>query len=65
MPEAIRAVLSDYPLTAPVKQVSAFGGTPVEFESVKPVSRAFAPMVRESAFDLSEMAIVTYLQARA
>jgi 4,5-dihydroxyphthalate decarboxylase len=65
MPEPIRAVLSDYKLTAPIKQLSAFGDTPMQFEAVKPISKAFAPMVRASAFDLSEMAIVTYLQARA
>jgi 4,5-dihydroxyphthalate decarboxylase len=29
------------------------------------ISRAFAPMVREQRFDLSEMAIATFLQARA
>ncbi|MBR0672325.1 ABC transporter substrate-binding protein [Neoroseomonas soli] len=35
---------------------------PVE---VKPISRAFAPMVRESRFDVSEMAIATFLMAKA
>jgi 4,5-dihydroxyphthalate decarboxylase len=65
MPKPIRAVLSDYPLTAPVKQLSSLGGSALAFENVKPVSKAFRPMVRENAFDLCEMAIVTYLQARA
>lgn len=37
----------------------------VELVEVTPISRAFAPMVRDSAFDLSEMALATALQARA
>jgi 4,5-dihydroxyphthalate decarboxylase len=35
------------------------------FEPFKVISRAFAPMVRELAFDVSELAIATFLQARA
>ncbi len=35
------------------------------FAEVAPISRAFAPMVREQRFDLSEMAIATALQALA
>jgi 4,5-dihydroxyphthalate decarboxylase len=35
------------------------------FEPFKAISRAFAPMVRELAFDVSEIAIATFLQARA
>jgi 4,5-dihydroxyphthalate decarboxylase len=34
-------------------------------EPFKAISRAFAPMVRELAFDVSELAIATFLQARA
>ncbi|MEQ9335299.1 ABC transporter substrate-binding protein [Thalassobaculum sp.] len=40
-------------------------GVPVEFADVSPIYRAFAPMVREQRFDLSEMALFTFLQARA
>lgn len=36
-----------------------------EFAEIAPISRAFAPMVRERRFDLSEMAIATALQALA
>ncbi|WP_394778166.1 hypothetical protein, partial [Undibacterium sp.] len=32
---------------------------------VEPIHRAFAPMARNQAYDVSEMAIVTYLQAKA
>ena len=37
----------------------------LEFAAVSPVNRAFAPMVREGRFDVCEMAIATFLQARA
>jgi 4,5-dihydroxyphthalate decarboxylase len=36
-----------------------------DFVEIEPVTRAFAPMIREQAFDLSELAIVTALQAIA
>ena len=35
------------------------------FVDVEPIHRAFAPMAREQKFDVSEMAIVTALQALA
>lgn len=37
----------------------------LDFAEVKPINRAFAPMVREQRFDVSEMAIATFFQARA
>ena len=37
----------------------------MNFTEINPVNRAFMPMAREQKFDFSEMAIVTYLQARA
>ena len=37
----------------------------LEFAAVSPISRAFASMVREGRYDVSEMAIATFLQARA
>ena len=37
----------------------------LDFADVSPISRAFAPMVREARFDVCEMAIATALQARA
>jgi 4,5-dihydroxyphthalate decarboxylase len=36
----------------------------VEFVDIEPIHRAFAPMVRELRYDFSELALVTYLQAR-
>jgi 4,5-dihydroxyphthalate decarboxylase len=36
----------------------------LEFIEVKPLYQAFKPMVREHAYDASEMALVTYFQAK-
>ena len=36
----------------------------LDFVEVKPMHKAFKPMVREHAYDASEMALVTYLQAK-
>jgi 4,5-dihydroxyphthalate decarboxylase len=62
----LRAVLATSPLSAPIK--SGELGSPrvtFDFVDVSPVHKAFAPMVREQSFDLSELAIVTGLQAIA
>jgi 4,5-dihydroxyphthalate decarboxylase len=40
-------------------------GFELAFENIQPANRAFAPMVREGRFDVSEMAIGTFLQALA
>nr|WP_246602325.1 ABC transporter substrate-binding protein [Falsiroseomonas tokyonensis] len=37
----------------------------LDVEKVSPISKAFAPMVREGRFAVSEMAIATFLMARA
>lgn len=37
----------------------------LDFVEVAPIHRAFAPMVREQSYDLSELAVVTALQALA
>jgi len=37
----------------------------LDFTEINPVNRAFLPMAREQKFDMCEMAIVTYLQAKA
>lgn len=59
-------LLGDYPATLPIKQ----GQVPsnlVEFEfaDVKVANTGFKPLVREAKFDAGELAIVTYLQAKA
>ncbi|MCW1411304.1 phosphate/phosphite/phosphonate ABC transporter substrate-binding protein [Rhizobium sp. 1AS11] len=62
MVDRIRVALADYPITASVK---AKAGDLFEFDPIKPVTKAFKPMIRNGAYDISEMAIVTYVQARA
>jgi len=62
----LRTVLGDYPHTLPLKRGdirSEF--VTLDFADIRPTHRAFKPMIREAKFDLCEMAIVTYLQAKA
>lgn len=59
-------LLGDYPVTLPIKQ----GQVPsdlvdFEFADFKVANTGFKPLVREAKFDLGELAIVTFLQARA
>ena len=62
----MRTVLAPSPLTTPIKS-GALTSPRVSFDfvDVSPVHKAFAPMVRDQAFDISELAIVTGLQAIA
>ena len=62
----LAAALGRYPHTAALldgRVASPLLG--LDQAEVKPISRAFAPMVREGRFDVSEMAIVTFLMAKA
>lgn len=62
----LRTALANYPFTTPLKQgAQTVPGVTLQFEEVKPVNRAFAPMARDQKFDISEMAIVTYLLAKS
>jgi 4,5-dihydroxyphthalate decarboxylase len=62
----LRAVLATSPLTEPLKSGAvASPGLNFDFVDVSPVHKAFAPMVRQQSYDLSELAIVTALQAVA
>ena len=61
----LRIVLGDYPHTLPLKRAEITSPwLKLEFTEVKPLYQAFKPMVREHAFDASEMALVTYFQAK-
>lgn len=62
----LKTVLGSYPHTAALKS-GALTSPEVRlaFEDVEPVHKAFAPMVRRQAYDLSELAVVTALQAFA
>jgi 4,5-dihydroxyphthalate decarboxylase len=59
-------LLGDYPNTLPIKQ-GAVPSDLVEFEfaDIKVANTGFKPLVRHAKFDLGELAIVTYLQAKA
>jgi 4,5-dihydroxyphthalate decarboxylase len=62
----LRTLLGDHPGTSALKNGSIKSDL-VEFDFVdySPTNRGFKPMVREQAFDVSEMAIVTYLMAKS
>jgi len=62
----LRAVLKRYPHTAPIIAAEITDSrVQLDFQPIEPIFRAFAPMARTQAYDVSEMAIVTYLQAKA
>jgi 4,5-dihydroxyphthalate decarboxylase len=62
----LRAVLGSYPHTAALKSGALQSpDVALDFVEVQPVHKAFAPMVRRAEYDLCELAIVTYLQAKA
>ncbi|MCK1641949.1 hypothetical protein IVA95_31480 [Bradyrhizobium sp. 157] len=62
----LRTLLGDHPGTAALKNGS-IGSDLVAFDFApySPTNKGFKPMVREAAFDVSEMAIVTYLMAKS
>jgi 4,5-dihydroxyphthalate decarboxylase len=63
---ALRTVLGDYPHTLPLKRGEIpSSAVRLDFVDVKPTHLAFKPMVRELAYDVCEMAIVTFLMAKA
>ena len=65
-PITLRIAIGDYPHTLPLKRGAvASPWLTLDFVEVAPMHKAFKPMVREHAYDASEMALVTYLQAKA
>src|SRR5882757_3917796 len=62
----LRTLLGDHPGTAALKNGSIKSDS-VEFDFVdySPTNKGFKPMIREQAFDVSEMAVVTYLMAKS
>jgi 4,5-dihydroxyphthalate decarboxylase len=56
----MKALLGDYPCTAAFKQ-----SAPLEFEDLRPPSNGFKRVVRGLEFDLAELAITTFLMAKA
>lgn len=68
MPQKSRlyTLLGDYPNTTALKKGEVVSDLiDFVFADVKVSNTAFKPLVREARFDLGELAIVTYLQAKA
>ena len=64
--KTLSACLGNYPHTKALKSGDIKSDrVALSFTEINPVNRAFLPMAREQKFDVCEMAIVTYLQARA
>jgi 4,5-dihydroxyphthalate decarboxylase len=62
----LRTLLGDHPGTAALKNgVIKSDLVEFEFADYAPTHKGFKPMVREGAFDVSELAIVTYLMAKS
>ena len=62
---SLRIAIGDYPHTLPLKRGEiASPWLKLDFAELKPMHKAFKPMVREHAYDASEMALVTYFQAK-
>ena len=62
----LRTLLGDHPGTKALKDGSIRSGlVTLDFVDYSPTNKGFKPMVREGAFDVSEMAIVTYLMAKS
>jgi 4,5-dihydroxyphthalate decarboxylase len=60
------ACLGTYPHTRAIKDGAiASDRVTLRFNEVEPINKAFLMMVRQEKFDVSEMAIATYLQAKA
>jgi 4,5-dihydroxyphthalate decarboxylase len=62
----LKTLLGDYPLTSALKKGEIVSDTVrLDFADYRPTNTGFKPMVREGKFDVSEVAIVTYLIAKA
>jgi 4,5-dihydroxyphthalate decarboxylase len=62
----LRTLLGDHPGTKALKNGSVRSDSvALDFAEYSPTNKGFKPMVRDGAFDVSELAIVTYLMARS
>ena len=62
----LRTLLGDHPGTVALKNGSIKSDlVAFDFAEYSPTNKGFKPMVREQAFDVSEMAVVTYLMAKS
>ena len=66
MPMHLRMLLGSYHNTLPLKTGAVTSSlVSFAFDPVKVANRAFKKVVREDAFDFAELALVTFLQAKA
>jgi 4,5-dihydroxyphthalate decarboxylase len=64
--QTLNVCVGTYPHTKALKEHSITSDrVAMSFTEISPVNRAFMPMAREQKFDVCEMAIVTYMQAKA
>lgn len=64
--KTLKALIGTYPHTAPLKSGAVSSERiALEFTEINPVWDGFKGMIREQRYDVAEMAIVTYLIARA
>jgi 4,5-dihydroxyphthalate decarboxylase len=62
----LRTLLGDHPGTSALKKGAIRSDlVALDFVDYSPTHKGFKPMVREQAFDVSEIAIVTYLMAKS
>jgi 4,5-dihydroxyphthalate decarboxylase len=62
----LKTLLGDHPATSALKKGGiASESVALDFADYQPTHTGFKPMVRDGRFDVSEMAIVTYLIAKA
>ena len=65
-PKHLRTLLGSHPQTSALKTGKITSEqVALDFIDYSPINKGFKPMVREQAFDVSEMAIVTYLMAKS
>jgi 4,5-dihydroxyphthalate decarboxylase len=65
-PKHLRTLLGNHPNTSALRTGKIASEQVVfDFIDYSPTNKGFKPMVREQAFDVSEMAIVTYLMAKS
>jgi len=66
MDKPVRMLLGDYPVTQALKKGEVKSSSvQLDFADVKTVSTAFKRVVRDLEFDCSELAVVTFLMAKA
>ncbi|XHS77786.1 hypothetical protein ACFJGW_19025 [Burkholderiaceae bacterium UC74_6] len=62
----LKGAVKRYPHTAPlIDGALREPGLQIDWQAIEPIHRAFAPMARQQAYDLGEIAIATLLQAKA